>query len=277
MDNNAGSVRDALFAICILAAGASCRAHELKVPMDQTTLEPLARKLGVHSPISAEEREALLSLPFSRRSVHAHAQLFHRTDPARHCCVLLDGYAGRYKLLRDGSRQILAVLMRGDSVGLQRALFGRADHSVEMLTGGVVASISVADLEELLSAHPRLMRVLWSDTLFDGAIQREWILNVGRRSALARLAHLVCEMGVRHEQQGIGRRDEFDLPLTQSHVADCTGLTAVHVNRTLRALDERKLVNKSRGKVSVGDWASLANVAGFDAQYLLADLSGPQL
>jgi CRP-like cAMP-binding protein len=233
-------------------------------------LEPLVRKLELHATLSKHEREALVDLPFDRQPMRAHAQLFNVGDPAKHCYMLLDGYAARYKLLRDGTRQILNVLMRGDLIGLQRTLFHRADHDVDMLTDGTVAIIRSADLEALMREHPTLMRAFWSETLFEGAIQREWTVNVGRRSAPARLAHLLCEMGVRHEQQGLSNRDAFDLKLNQSHLADCAGLTAVHVNRVLRSLTESGLVGRVRGRVAVADWEGLSRLAGFDDQYLRA-------
>ena len=236
--------------------------------MSVATLEPLASKLAIHSNFSREEHEALLSLPFQRRPMRAYAQLFPDGPRANHICVLLDGYAARYKVLRDGSRQILNLLMRGDLVGAQRCLFHRADHGVEMLTQGTVATVAATDLHALFSAYPNLEHAVWSETLFDGAIQSEWIVNVGRRDAAARLAHLLCELGFRHEQQGLSRRDAFELPLTQAQIADCAGLTAVHVNRVLRSLSEAGLIRRNRGQVTIQDWAALTRMAGFDEQYL---------
>jgi CRP-like cAMP-binding protein len=143
-----------------------------------------------------------------------------------------------------------------------------------MLTDGTVALIAAREMTSLLSAHPNLLSALWSETLFEAAIQGEWIVNVGRRSALARLAHLLCELGVRHEQQGLGRRDKFDLPLTQAHVADCAGLTSVHINRVLRSLDEAQLIRRDRGRISIEDWNGLIKIAGFDEGYLQPERRG---
>ena len=241
------------------------------MPQSTTTLEPLARKLATHSELSAAERDAVLSLSHHRRPVSAHAQLFRHGEPARHCSVLLDGYAFRYKLLSDGSRQVLNVLVRGDLVGVERALFGRSDHSVEVLTAGVVGEILVADVEKLVAAHPGLSRALWSETLFEGAIQREWIVNVGRRDAKGRLAHLLCELGVRHELMGLGERTAYDLPLTQTHIADCAGLTPVHVNRVLQSLRGSGLIKSGDRRVTIEDWDGLARTGGFDERYLCVE------
>lgn len=234
-------------------------------------MDPLARKLESHSLIRGSDREALLALPFQQRHVRARTPLFRALDSASHCCVLLDGYGARSKLLRDGSRQIVDLLLRGDLVGVRRTLFQRADHDVEMLTDGLVAVVAGQDLERLLANHPDIARAIWSETLLEGAIQREWTVNVGRRSASARLAHLLCELGVRHEQQGLSSRHAFELRLTQSDMADCAGLTAVHVNRVLRSLRESGLVRQVRGRVTIEDWAGLVRLAGFDERYLLGE------
>jgi CRP-like cAMP-binding protein len=236
-----------------------------------SALEPLIRKLELHSTLLPAERTALLSLPVQRRAVAAHAQLFQAGEPTRHCCVLLDGYAIRHKLMVDGGRQILNILMRGDLVGIQRALFGHADHGVEMLTPGAVAVIPADALDALLSDHPGLVRVLWADTLSGGAIEREWICNVGRRDARSRIAHLFCELAVRHEQLVLGQRTEFKLALTQTHIADCAGLTAIHVNRVLQSLRADDLIKTEQRRLTIKDWNGLTRVGDFDERYLHAE------
>ena len=231
----------------------------------------MIRKLELHSSLSPAERAAILSLPVQRRAVAAHAQLFQSGDPARHCCVLIDGYAIRYKLMVDGGRQIVNILMRGDLVGIQRALFGHADHGVEMLTPGAVAVIPADALDALLSDHPGLTRALWSETLSGGAIEREWICNVGRRDARGRIAHLFCELAVRHELLDLGQRTEFKLALTQNHIADCAGLTAIHVNRVLQSLRADDLIKTEQRRLTIKDWNGLTRVGDFDDRYLHAE------
>jgi CRP-like cAMP-binding protein len=236
-----------------------------------SALEPLVRKLELHSTLSPAERAAILSLPVQRRAVAAHAQLFQAGEPTRHCCVLLDGYAIRYKLMADGGRQILNILLRGDPVGIRRALFGHADHGVEMLTPGTVAVVPAEALDALLSDHPGLTRALWSETLAGGAIEREWICNVGRRDARSRIAHLFCELAVRHERMELGRRTDFRLALTQNHIADCAGLTAIHVNRVLQSLRGEELIRTEQRRLTIKDWSGLTRTADFDERYLHAE------
>lgn len=236
-----------------------------------SALAPLLRKLELHSTLAPAERAALLSLPVQRRAVAAHDKLFRADKLARRCCVLLDGYAVRYKVLVDGSRQILNILLRGDLIGIQRTLFGHADHEVEMLTPGAVAVIPAEALDALLSDHPGLTRALWGETLLSDAIEREWICNVGRRDARSRIAHLFCELGIRHEQLDLGKRTEFKLALTQSHIADCAGLTSIHVNRVLQPLRGDDLIKTEQRRLTIKDWTGLTRVGDFDERYLHAE------
>jgi CRP-like cAMP-binding protein len=111
---------------------------------------------------------------------------------------------------------------------------------------------------------------LWRDTLIDASIFREWVLNVGRRDAKSRIAHMLCEFLMRCESAGLGSAERFDLPMTQEQIADATGLTSVHVNRMLRALEEDGVIHHRGREIRVGDWALMKRVAGFDSTYLHA-------
>jgi CRP-like cAMP-binding protein len=114
---------------------------------------------------------------------------------------------------------------------------------------------------------------MWYDTLVDGSIFREWIANIGRRDAHTRMAHLLCEFALRLKVAGLGERDSYELPMTQEQLADATGLTPVHVNRTLRALDQEGLISRDKRAVRISDWKRLVAAGDFDSGYLhlLAD------
>ena len=110
---------------------------------------------------------------------------------------------------------------------------------------------------------------MWLDTLVDGSIFREWIANVGRRDARTRLAHLLCEFSLRLNVAGLGEQTNYELPMTQEQLADATGLTAVHVNRTLKGLEAEGLIGRSNPRViQIGDWRKLADVGDFNSNYL---------
>lgn len=231
-------------------------------------LSPLVRTLERHAAFAPADRDAVLALPFQVRALTPLAALSRAGQATRCCHLMLDGYAARYKLLPDGTRQILNILVRGDLSGLGHALFGLADHDVEMATSGRVATVSADAIEALAAARPAVARALWAETLFEGAIQREWIVNVGRRNARARLAHLLCEIAVRQDQAGLGGGRSLDLPFTQQMIADCAGLTSVHVNRVLQRLRRDGLIAGESRRVRIADWPALASEAGFDDGYL---------
>jgi len=168
----------------------------------------------------------------------------------------------------DGSRSIVSLHMKGDFVDLQHSILTTADHNVQMLTDGEVATIPKEAIRRIAFDYPKIGVALWYDTLVDGSIFREWIANVGRRDAATRLAHLLCKFAVRIEAAGLGNKLEYELPMTQEQLADATGLTAVHVNRTLRQLEEQGDIKRNVRHVSIADWSKIRKTADFRATYL---------
>jgi CRP-like cAMP-binding protein len=232
-------------------------------------LEPLLRKLQYRQKMSADDRAAVLALPHKLRSLKQHDYIIREGDKPQHCCVLLQGYAVRIKIGSLGQRQIAAILMMGEVVDLQNSLLGVADHAIQMLTNGRVAMIPREEVERIAAERPAVGRAMWIDTFVDGSISREWIMNVGRRDAKARIAHLLCEFSLRLKVAGLGGPASYELPMTQEQVADATGLTPVHVNRTIKTLERDGLIKRpSARSIHIGDWRSLAEVGDFDSTYL---------
>jgi CRP-like cAMP-binding protein len=158
--------------------------------------------------------------------------------------------------------------MRGDLVDLQNAFLGTADHSVQALTACEVAYVPHQALRQIALERPAIGAAMWHDTLVDGSIFREWIANVGRRDARTRLAHMLCEFALRLEAADLGDHRHWELPMTQDQLADVVGLTAVHVNRTLKTLDRDGLVKRTKRAISVTDWKALAEAGDFTSGYL---------
>ncbi len=152
------------------------------------------------------------------------------------CCLLVDGFAFRSKTTVDGERQVLSLHIPGEIPDLQSLPLGVMDHDLTTLTPCTLGFIAHADMIELNRARPNLAAALWRETLIDASIFREWIVNVGRRSATARLTHLLVELHRRLEAIGLTKGGEFGLPVTQADLADCLGLSTVHVNRVLQYL-----------------------------------------
>jgi CRP-like cAMP-binding protein len=184
------------------------------------------------------------------------------------CALLLAGFAYRHKVTGDGQRQIMSFHMPGEFLDLQNSFLGVADHNVQTLTRCEVAMVPVLALRRLAEEHPHVGRALWIETLIDAAIFREWIVNVGRRNSIRRISHLLCEFALRLEAAGLAPHHRYELPMTQEQIADCTGLTPVHVNRVLKELGRLRLIDRDRRSVSIVDWDQLQNIGDFNARYL---------
>jgi CRP-like cAMP-binding protein len=194
--------------------------------------------------------------------------LVREGDTTTDCCVLLSGYACRYKTTSSGGRQIVSFHVPGDILDLQHLLLSRADHNVQTITEATFAWVPAAELRRIAQDRPALAQALWRDTLIDASIFREWVLNVGRRDAKSRIAHMLCEFAARREQAGLGSPERFELPMTQEQIGDATGLTSVHVNRMLHELASDGVIVRNKREVEISDWARMCRVADFDAAYL---------
>lgn len=236
---------------------------------DPTTLQPLVRKLGYRSELDADDRAAILALPFTVKLIERHHYVVREHDMATHSCLMLSGYAVRSKMVATGARQIVSIHMKGEMVDLQNSLLGKADHSVQMLTASRVALFPREEILKIAAERPMVGRAMWIDTLVDGSIFREWIVNVGRRDARTRIAHLLCEFSLRLKVAGIGEEGRYELPMTQEQLGDATGLTSVHVNRTIKGLEADGLIERSDPRsINIGDWRKLAEAGDFDSNYL---------
>ena len=159
--------------------------------------------------------------------------------------------------------------MKGEVVDLQNSMLKVADHSVQMLTAGKVAMIPREAVIRLTLDRPTIGHAMWIDTLVDASIFREWIANVGRRDARTRIAHLLCEFSLRLKLAGLGQDNGYELPMTQEQLADATGLTSVHVNRTIKALEADGLIERRDPRaIHIGDWRKLTKAGDFDSTYL---------
>ena len=184
--------------------------------------------------------------------------------------LLVDGLVCRYKDLADGQRQIMELHVIGDFLDLHSFLLKRLEHNVGSMTAVRMATVPHGAIRHITETQPHLTRLLWFSTLLDAAIHREKILSVGRRSALARIAHHFCEMKVRLSLVGMAGDSSYRFPLTQTDVADVTGLTPIHVNRMLKQLRDQRLMTFRGGEVEIHDWQGLKRVAEFDPTYLYA-------
>ena len=234
-------------------------------------LTPMLRKLRLWGTLNTAQEQALLNLPYSVVVVEKQKVFVREGDDISHCWLVLSGHCVRFKYVGTGARQIVSIHMKGDLVDLTNALFGVADHSLQTLTACTMAKLPVEPVRRLSDADPAIKDVLWFDTLVDASIHREWVANVGRRDAVTRVAHLLCEFALKLEAIGLNQMD-YELPMTQDQLADATGLTPVHVNRVLQSLEKDGLIKRVTSKsVVIGSWKNLAAAGDFHPAYLHLD------
>jgi CRP-like cAMP-binding protein len=231
-------------------------------------LAPALRKLEKRVAFSAEDHAAFQCLPSSIKDLHAGNYIVRERDQIKNCCILLSGFAFRSKIVGNGGRQILSLHIPGDVVDIQHAMLGIADHNIQMLTNGQIALVSADSLKDIIFKHPTIGHAMWLETLVEGSIFREWIANVGRRDARTRISHLLCEFSVRLHTAGLAVGNRYELPMTQEQLGDATGLTAVHVNRTMQSLRSDGLISSDKRSITIENWKALTTAGDFNTAYL---------
>lgn len=225
-------------------------------------------KLRARDDVSAEEEQALRGVLTTTRSYKRGACVVRTGEEIFNSMLLIEGYSCRSKVMRDGSRQILELNIPGDFVDLHGLLLHRLDHNIEALTDCAFALAPHDQLRTITAQYPHLTRLLWKQTVIDAAIHRETVTSIARRSALARIAHFFVEVQTRLAVIGRDSSGGFDLPINQLELGELTGLTPVHVSRTLKVLREHGQVTFRRGRVTIHDPAALRETAEWDPLYL---------
>ena len=231
-------------------------------------LNPFVEKLARCGQLSETEKQILGRVTATVSDVKPHTDLILEGDRPSTVHVLMAGFAYRYKILADGARQIVAYMVPGDLCNPHIFILKRMDHTIATLSACKVAELSAADILRMTDHHPGIARALWWSTLVDESISREWISNIGRRRAVERVAHLLCEMVLRLRIVGLVENDRFELPVTQVELADTVAVTNVHMNRVINSLRHLGLITLHGKNVTIIDLEKLQNLAGFTPDYL---------
>jgi CRP-like cAMP-binding protein len=229
---------------------------------------PLVRMLESILDLSEDEKDVLRNVSGTIKTVGPRQDLVREGDRPHECCLILDGFAYRYKLTETGKRQIFSFHIPGDIPDLQSLHLDVMDHSLSSLSASKVMFIPHETVRDLVRRCPRIGDAFWRETLIDGAVFREWMLGLGRREAYGRMARLLCELYVRLKAVGLTNGDAYAFPLTQAEFGDALGLSTVHVNRTLQDLRGEGLITLRNGSVTVLDWDRLKEAGEFDPTYL---------
>ncbi|TPI70896.1 Crp/Fnr family transcriptional regulator [Mesorhizobium sp. B3-1-3] len=227
-------------------------------------LESLFLNLGQHDSLSGEEQALLGNLMAGERSFAAGQDVVASGSRPAYSTLILDGLAARYKVLADGGRQFTSLQVPGDFVDLYAFLLKTMDHGVIALSPCRVILADHSKLRSITERAPHLTWLLWLDTLIDGAIHREWIVAMGRRSKVSHLAHLFVRLQVVKRTNGMS----FHLPVSQAELSDVLGLSVVHMNRVISALRNSGVIAWAAHTVTILDWQKLQQIAEFDPTYL---------
>jgi CRP-like cAMP-binding protein len=228
-------------------------------------------KLRARDDISEAEESLIRSLVSPPTEVAAKKTIICAGALLSRSTLLLEGLMCRYKDLANGSRQITELHVAGDFVDLHSFTLKRLDHNIMAMTSCTIVTVDHADLKRMTEEAPHLTRLYWFTTNLDAAVHREWELSLGRRTAISRTAHLFCELHVRLGIVGLADDNGFDLALTQVDLAECLGMTPVHMNRTLRDLRDQDIVEFRNRRVVIGDLARMRRIAEFSTEYLYLD------
>jgi CRP-like cAMP-binding protein len=233
-------------------------------PLDAFLVKVLRRSL-----LTDEEQRAILSLPFRMEKIEAQRDFVRMGEQVTHSCLIVTGLAGRFGQGREGNRQITALHIPGDMADLHSAVTPQATSALQALTATTIAKIPHQAIHNLVARYPDIAEAFWRECVVDAAVMSEWVVNIGRRSAAVRLAHLCCEMAFRYRLGEMVEHFVFTFPATQHHLADSLGLTSVHVNRMIRVLESSGLMKVRRGMIEILDWDDLSEFAEFDPTYLV--------
>lgn len=238
---------------------------------DIVALKPFLNRLLSRSMLNQEERQAVLGMDGKLMPVAAHIDFVRLGQQVDQSCLIVEGLVGRFGQKRDGVRQITCLYIPGDMADLPSVVSPKSAWGLVALTKTMILRVPHAELRRIAAKHPAIAESFWRDCVADGSIFSEWVVNVGRRDATARLSHLLCKMAIRCEAAGRGDRHSYSLPITQADLGDATGLTNVHVNRTLRDLRIGSIVTVRSSKVIIHNWDGLVRTGGFDDAFMLLD------
>lgn len=233
-------------------------------------MQPFVDRLIARSVLSAVETAAILDLPTHRLEVRSRTDFVHENEESAYSCLVVSGLVGRFGQLNSGVRQITAFHISGDMADLSSAVRPIGIGGLHALTDAVILRVPHDAIRALAARHPAIAEALWRDCMLDAAILMQWVVNVGRRDARTRLAHIICEMAIRYgpDRQPLA---SFAFPITQEQLGEAAALTGVHVNRVLRTLRETNLAQFQGGRVTIVDWQRLVKLGEFNPAYLVAD------
>jgi len=239
-------------------------------------LQPFLDRLNSRSILTQQEQQAILDLPRHAEQVRSNRDFVRLGERVQHSCLVVDGIVGGFSQNSNGARQITAFFIPGDMADLQSVVQSTPTTALQALSVATILKIPHAAIRAVAARYPAVAAAFWRDCMVDTAVLAQWVVNIGRRDARARIAHLLCEAAVRLKAAPAKGDVVFPFAVTQLQMADATGLTPVHINRTIMALRKEELVTIRGHTVWIHDWEALTEVADFDPEYLQIDVRPEQ-
>jgi CRP-like cAMP-binding protein len=235
-------------------------------------LQPFLERLTRRSVLTDEEQRAVLNLPGHAEQVQSNRDFVPLGTRVDYACLVIAGIVGRFDQNGEGTRQITAMHVPGDMCDLHSVVQPVPTSALQALSVATILRVPHAAIRTAAARYPAVAEALWRDCMVDAAILSEWVVNVGRRDAKTRIAHLLCELATRLHANVDANDFVFDLAVTQTQLAEATALTAVHVNRTLQSLRADGLIEWHQRIIRMRQWDALIACAEFDPAYLQTEL-----
>lgn len=231
------------------------------------SLSAFANRLSHYVILDEADRDAILTLPAFDQDIRAGGYIVREGESASVCSILIDGFAYRQKTLGKETRQIIGLNFPGEALDIANVFLSPTDHDVRALTDCSIASVSHAQMIEMIDKNPSIASAILKSILIDASVSREWLVNLGRRTGKDRISHFLCEFALRLDCDGVSSQYHSLPQITQAEIGDATGLTAVHVNRMLRSLENDKLIERHGRMYRIPDLNSLIAASDYQSRY----------
>ncbi len=224
------------------------------------------RSLDALCPPSAEQTRTIQAIKKGERTIARGNLLYEQGARTGEMYTLLEGVLIRYRMLEDGRRQIVNFMFPGNLLGIQAAFDEPCGHSVEALLPARVCVFDRKDFQPLIAAHPRLgFDIVWMAAKEETELEQHMV-SLGRRNARERVTALAVWLLERAIDTGVVENgNRFAIPMTQTQIADVTGLSPVHANRTLQSLRRDEIIDWRPNGLSIPDFRRAMEFAGLGA------------
>ena len=231
----------------------------------------IAKNLSAHSQIQVFDNEALGRLKARTRTFESGSYVFREGLSFADYAFVISGHLFRQKQNLDGYRQIVSLIIPGDVVNPENRFVNNLDYNVVCAEKPCIAYVQKSEFESLIDVHPSIRLALDIITAAESRQLREWLLNIGGRSARTRVAHFLNEFAARTKLRGLSDGLRFSLPMSQEQIGDSVGITPVHVSRSIRSLVESGLIKHTNRRYEIVDLNAFRQAGQFTERFLLVD------